>query len=588
VNPLGNIFSGNTNGVNGACSGGKDNKLYSFNLATTVPGAMVYGAAAMRDRSHTPGAGYTERAEIKKSSASVAVQDKSVAAAGPAILNGSFSGSADWAVIGLEIRPSSGAVVTQYELTTNVAGSGSVNPSSGTYDAGTMVALTATPDAGYQFSGWSGDLSGSANPATIAMDANKNITATFTALPPTQYSLTVNTVGSGSVSRDPQSSAYDAGTTVTLTAAPNAGYQFSGWSGDLTGAVNPATITMNANKNVTATFAAIGGNGQIVYHETQTGASSSSTTVTTSTNLTAASGDLYLAAIVSRSKRTVSSVSGLGLTWTLVKAQCSGRNLTGVEVWKAQGTPAGSGAVTATFASAPSNAVIAVSRYSGVDAATPLGNIISGNTLGLNGACSGGSDNAAYSFNLTTTANGAVIYGAAAIRSTTHTPGAGYTERVEIVQGSSSPATVAVQEKFVATAGTELFNGTFGNSNDWAVVGIEIKPRLDVSKTAVGEPITANSPQPTSFQLEQNYPNPFNPGTSIRYSLPQAGEARVTIYNIYGQTVSIPVNGFQSAGTYTFDWQAMDAQGYPLPSGVYFYRLEAGSFVATRKMTLLR
>jgi hypothetical protein len=128
-------------------------------------------------------------------------------------------------------------------------------------------------------------------------------------------------------------------------------------------------------------------------------------------------------------------------------------------------------------------------------------------------------------------------------------------------------------------------------------VALVIKPQLGVSKSVASEPVTADSPQPTNFQLEQNYPNPFsppergfagNPGTSIRYSLLQAGEVRVTIYNIYGQTVSIPVNGFQSAGTYTLDWQAVDAQGRALPSGVYFYRLEAGPNVLTQRMTLLR
>jgi hypothetical protein len=70
-----------------------------------------------------------------------------------------------------------------------------------------------------------------------------------------------------------------------------------------------------------------------------------------------------------------------------------------------------------------------------------------------------------------------VIYGAAAIRSTTHTPGAGYTERIEIVQGSSSPATVAVQEKNMVSAGTTVVNGTFGENNDWAIAAVEIRPQ---------------------------------------------------------------------------------------------------------------
>jgi uncharacterized repeat protein (TIGR02543 family) len=129
------------------------------------------------------------------------------------------------------------------------------------------VQLTATPAAGWTFSGWSGDLSGSDNPATITMDGNKTVTATFTEVP--EYSLTVNVVGTGDVTvpdffvwwdySQPgfhsTSVSYAAGTDVELTAVetdPN--WEFSGWSGDLSGSDNPATITMDGNKTVTATF----------------------------------------------------------------------------------------------------------------------------------------------------------------------------------------------------------------------------------------------------------------------------------------------------------------------------------------------
>jgi Zn-dependent metalloprotease/disulfide oxidoreductase YuzD len=215
----------------------------------------------------------------------------------------------------------------------------------------------------------------------------------------------------------------------------------------------------------------------ITHEETKTGGSTSSATVTTSASLTGVSGHLYLAAISTKSKVTVTAVSGLGLTWTLVRAQCSGRNQTGVEIWKAQGTPSGNGLVTATLASAPSNAVIAVSRYSGVDATNPVGNVASANTLGLNGACSGGVDNASYSFNLTTTVNGAAVYAAAAMREKIHTPGAGYTERAEILQGGSgSGASVAAMDKSVASPATVAVNGSFSGNVDWAAAAVEIKP----------------------------------------------------------------------------------------------------------------
>ncbi|MHB1178842.1 MAG: ice-binding family protein, partial [Daejeonella sp.] len=94
---------------------------------------------------------------------------------------------------------------------------------------------------------------GSANPLTVTMDKDKNITANFTAIPPTTFTLTVNATN-GSVSKNPDQPTYNSGTTVQLTATPNAGYTFTSWSGDATGSANPLTVTMNANKNITANF----------------------------------------------------------------------------------------------------------------------------------------------------------------------------------------------------------------------------------------------------------------------------------------------------------------------------------------------
>jgi uncharacterized repeat protein (TIGR02543 family) len=148
----------------------------------------------------------------------------------------------------------------QYNLTINISGNGSVdlNPSGGSYDDGTVVTLTANPDAGNQFDNWTGDLTGTVNPETITMNSNKTVTANFSVIPPTQYTLTVNTSGNGSVSLNPSGGTYDDGTVVTLTATPDSTNQFDGWSGDLSGTANPETITMNANKTVTASFSPVG------------------------------------------------------------------------------------------------------------------------------------------------------------------------------------------------------------------------------------------------------------------------------------------------------------------------------------------
>jgi len=95
------------------------------------------------------------------------------------------------------------------------------------------------------------DLEGTVRPQSDGYDMG---CYEFTQAAPTQYTLTVNTSGSGSVTLSPSGGTYDANTDVTLTAVPITGWAFIGWSGDLSGSTNPTTITMDAAKTVTATF----------------------------------------------------------------------------------------------------------------------------------------------------------------------------------------------------------------------------------------------------------------------------------------------------------------------------------------------
>jgi len=88
---------------------------------------------------------------------------------------------------------------------------------------------------------------------------------------------------------------------------------------------------------------------------------------------------------------------------------------------------------------------------------------------------------------------------------------------------------------------------------------------------------------PKVYSLEQNYPNPFNPSTSIKYSVPNDGLVNLTIFNALGQKVAVLVNSQMSSGTYEVNFNAAN-----FTSGVYFYRIEAGSFVSTKKMLLIK
>lgn len=95
--------------------------------------------------------------------------------------------------------------------------------------------------------------------------------------------------------------------------------------------------------------------------------------------------------------------------------------------------------------------------------------------------------------------------------------------------------------------------------------------------------IEAEVALPNNYNLSQNYPNPFNPGTVISYSLPSASNIKLIVYNTLSQTIKTLESGFKQAGNYSIAFNATD-----LPSGVYFYKLEAGNFFQIKKMILIK
>jgi len=93
---------------------------------------------------------------------------------------------------------------------------------------------------------------------------------------------------------------------------------------------------------------------------------------------------------------------------------------------------------------------------------------------------------------------------------------------------------------------------------------------------------------PTEFSLDQNYPNPFNPSTNIKYSLPVESNVVLKIFDITGQEIKTLVNEFQTNGYKTIIWNGTNNIGQPVSSGLYVYRIEAGKFVESKKMILLK
>jgi photosystem II stability/assembly factor-like uncharacterized protein len=126
----------------------------------------------------------------------------------------------------------------------------------------------------------------------------------------------------------------------------------------------------------------------------------------------------------------------------------------------------------------------------------------------------------------------------------------------------------------IAVRGTNVFLGTLGS-------GVWRRPLLDLGIIASVD--HSSQDIPVRFVVEQNYPNPFNPSTTIRYGLPRRAQVSLSVFNTLGQRVVQLVNGDIDAG-----YHEIRFDGNNLASGVYFYRMTAGSYAETRKLLLLK
>ncbi len=217
---------------------------------------------------------------------------------------------------------SGGGTVTNYSLTSSaspaIGGSITRSPNATTYAAGTVVTLTAVAAAGYTFTGWSGDATGTSTSTTVTMSANRTVTANFSTTGGTTYTLTTTAspAAGGSITRSPNAASYAAGTVVTLTAVPAAGYSFSGWSGSATGTNATTTVTMNANAAVTASFVLSGGGSTTlrIDDKAATGTGYCAANGSRQNTYTGADGGFYI---------NLSNSAGQGIDWA-VRAPAAG------------------------------------------------------------------------------------------------------------------------------------------------------------------------------------------------------------------------------------------------------------------------
>jgi len=126
------------------------------------------------------------------------------------------------------------------------------------------------------------------------------------------------------------------------------------------------------------------------------------------------------------------------------------------------------------------------------------------------------------------------------------------------------------------------------NGKLWAVAGVFLNVNVQnrALRFSASRPLSVERQAgnlPTSFSLSQNYPNPFNPSTTISYQLPTNAQVSLKVYDMLGREIAVLINGRQEKGAYTVSYTPEN-----LSSGVYFYRLQAGTFSATKKMTFVK
>ena len=90
------------------------------------------------------------------------------------------------------------------------------------------------------------------------------------------------------------------------------------------------------------------------------------------------------------------------------------------------------------------------------------------------------------------------------------------------------------------------------------------------------------------YALHYNYPNPFNPVTTMLYDLPETGHTRLIIYDLLGREVHVLIDKVMNPGYYSTQWNGRNSQGQMVGAGVYLYQIQAGKYISTKKMVLLK
>ena len=536
----------------------------------------------------------------------------------------------------------------QYTLTVNIVGDGTVEVDGTEYtapvvvDEGTTLSLEALADAGWEFSEWSGDLTGTDNPDDIVMDSDKEVTATFTRI---QYTLTVNIVGQGTVEVDDVEYTapvvVDEGTTLSLQALADAGWEFSEWSGDLTGTDNPDDILMNSDKTVTATFTIILKQYTIEYNAgwNLMGLPLSVADPHYKTLYpTAMDGTLwrYNGGYVNETELE----DGRGY-WLRFPGSgnvvIAGETIEEITLSLVEGWNLITGIsydVQLTEIDDPDDIIIPGTLWgywNGYYASDKLepgygywlrtwepGTI----TLTNGGAGGGASTEGAVIAQAGTAFDDMQFLGSLSVEDALGNmqrlyfvddivegknrlqysmpplpPSGGFDARfrndyyigtdhesIILVQSQSYPLTVLLEDvegEYILEAmrGEEILE----TYSVYAGRSVELMSEsVEYFRLLNKERLIAEN-LPDDYGLSQNYPNPFNPSTTIEYALPQDAFVRLEVFNMLGQRVAVLVDSEQQAG-----YHKVVFDGSQLASGVYLYRLAADDFINMKRFVLIK
>jgi hypothetical protein len=130
------------------------------------------------------------------------------------------------------------------------------------------------------------------------------------------------------------------------------------------------------------------------------------------------------------------------------------------------------------------------------------------------------------------------------------------------------------------------YDGSSGMHNPTHAINVLQQSLLLLGYSLTGAELVADAPR--SFELEQNYPNPFNPSTRISFSLPKESPVSLQVFDMMGRVVATLVDEVLPPGRHTVVWNGRASDGRQMASGIYFYRLKADGYIATRKMMLLK